>query len=894
MGDARSSTPTGRGRAASPTRPAAPATPRPPALFVARPRLDAFLSTVPDFPVTLVVAPAGSGKTAAAAAWAEHAGRAGTEVVWIPATDVKQLADQVSRSGTTSPAPVLVVDDAHLLPFDGVQLLGRVLGEDPPSVRLLLISRRDLDFVPVALALGGQARSLRVDDLRFTNEEAAELVRAHYPGAGPQDVAAVLDQSAGWAAAVVLASRALLTASDAADVRAALTATSQPALDYLLHEVVESLPPELTQVLLTTCQQDHVTSEEAVLLSGVPSAPTLLAGAAAAGLLVTSYRDADGLRPRGWRYHPLLLDLLRQRTSPTGPDWTRVVEAHQRATAYYVDRRDAERAVVHARLTGDLDLQVRVLGEFSAELITRGRVRVVADAVAEIPAEIRTLHPELLVLQATVLRAQGRVDAAKVAADRALAVEARSLARGVSRETEAQLAALGLWQARFGWRDPAPAITRAERVLGCRHGAGDEVSAHDIAGISPLSAVWLILELASYQTWLGEHDLATIHVQDAAMYSHQVDLPALERVVLSHRAVLEMIADAHQSATESAEASLALWRLGPARPDLPSARAHLVLAWGRLHELRIADAEEALAAFDAVPRAHVDPLVLVYGRLLRACLLIARGDVEAARRLLDTRGEVPERLAPFLERNSHLVRVVSALAMGDVPGLEAEAQRLRARGLTTAAVLAEALAIGIGGDEQRAVRMLDGLLPTGPDTPPIVALGVAVGRTAFLHRLGTPSALARARVLVPDLLGRAAPQRLLWTLSLGKLISPGFVDLLAAHAYAPGGHPFAPEAVAALRGLPRPYPGFTSRSPVGARPDQGAPSGATADDRPLLTPRELEVLEQLALGGGNADLARSLFVSENTVKTHLASIYRKLEVDRRVDALRVARARGLL
>ena len=54
------------------------------------------------------------------------------------------------------------------------------------------------------------------------------------------------------------------------------------------------------------------------------------------------------------------------------------------------------------------------------------------------------------------------------------------------------------------------------------------------------------------------------------------------------------------------------------------------------------------------------------------------------------------------------------------------------------------------------------------------------------------------------------------------------------------------------------------------------------------------MLEQLSLGGGNADLARALFVSENTVKTHLASIYRKLEVDRRVDALRVARAHGLL
>ena len=61
-----------------------------------------------------------------------------------------------------------------------------------------------------------------------------------------------------------------------------------------------------------------------------------------------------------------------------------------------------------------------------------------------------------------------------------------------------------------------------------------------------------------------------------------------------------------------------------------------------------------------------------------------------------------------------------------------------------------------------------------------------------------------------------------------------------------------------------------------------------------LTTRELEVLRQLALGGGNADVARALFVSENTVKTHLGSIYRKLDVERRVDALRVARAHGLL
>ncbi len=175
-----------------------------------------------------------------------------------------------------------------------------------------------------------------------------------------------------------------------------------------------------------------------------------------------------------------------------------------------------------------------------------------------------------------------------------------------------------------------------------------------------------------------------------------------------------------------------------------------------------------------------------------------------------------------------------------------------------------------------------------------VGLGAAVARVAFLDRLGTVASLDAAHDLVPDLLSRAAPQRLLWMLTIGALISPGFVDLIDAHAATPDCHPFAAEAAAALRGHPRPYPDLTPHRSNGTHPSQSTSPDGNDETRSLLTPREQEVLDQLALGGGNADLARSLFVSENTVKTHLASIYRKLEVDRRVDALRVARARGLL
>ncbi len=876
--------------------PSAPTIPRPPLIFVRRPRLDAFLDEVPDTPLTVISAPAGSGKTAAVAAWNERFQRVGAvPVTWLRPEQAGLLERQIgvlrNRTDRSAP-PIIVIDDAHLLAPDSAEVLRSVLAEDPESVRLLLIGRREPGFIPVSAALAGHVRPLRVDDLRFTRTEAVELVRAHFPDGDDNAVTAVLDQGDGWAAALVLGALALQTSGDTADASASLAAARQPLLDYLLHEVFESLAPELTQVLLTTCQEDHVTADSAVLLSAVPDAPELLSQAAGSGLLVTGYRDERGATAPGWRYHPLLLDLLRRRTAPSGPDWMRIVEAHQRATAAYVDRRDPSRAVRHARLTGDLDLQLRVLREFSTVLISQGRASEVAEVLGSIPVDIRSQHQELLVLQATLHRARLQVDAAKEASDRALAADAGHLGSGVSRDVEAQLAMLDLWQARYGWRESAPALLRAQQVLGCRHDG--EVSAHDITGIPALRASWLTMELASFQTWLGELELAAIHVQDAAMYSHQVDLPLLERSVLAHQALLELTDGAYQSGLTSADAALAIGN-GELMPDLAAARAHLTRGWARFQELQIADAEAALVAFEATPRELLDPTLLVYVRLLRACILTARGDVAAARRVLDSRGDVPQLLPLYLDRLDRMVRLLVSVALGDLAGLEAEARSMSTDGLAAEAMLGEAVVLGLTGEEHRAVRLLDSLLPLTVDAPATVGLGAAVARVAILQRIGTAASLAAAQDLVPDLLSRAAPQRLLWMLSLGALISPSYVDLLAAQAESAVPHPFAAEAVTALRGHPRPYSDVATHRAAGPVPGvTGIRNDPDDRMRTMLTARELEVLEQLALGGANADLARALFVSENTVKTHLASIYRKLGVERRVDALRVARARGLI
>jgi ATP/maltotriose-dependent transcriptional regulator MalT len=859
--------------------------PRPPELFIPRARLEVFLDGVPTTPVNLVVAPAGSGKTAAAAAWSQRLSDSSrpVPVAWTRGDQTAVIAAQVEamRCPEQPDGPVVVViDDVHLLAEESRALLASILTADPDSVRLLLIGRQEPDLVPISAALTGAVRALPVDDLRFDEDEAVALVRAHHPTAGTDDVAAVLEQADGWAAALVLGSRALAGSPDTADARAALVATRQPVLDYLLHELYETLPAELTQVLLTTSQQPQVTADEAVLLSGRADAPTLLDQAAASGLLVTSYRAGSAAASAGWRYHPLLLDLLRRRTAPTGPDWSTVVAAHHRATAAYVDRRDAEQAVRHAGLTGDLDLQLRVLREFASELITQRRTDALGEVLAAIPLDIRSQLPDLLVVQAMLLRAEGRIDAAKATADRLLSIDALNRRDPVRRDTEAQLALLEVWQARYGWREAGPALARAARVLGCRHDA--EVSAHDLTGLTPTSAAWLTLEMAYFETWLGEFELAAIHTQDVAMYAQQVDLPLLTRSTLAGRAMLETVHGAYQSARDTAEAALLI---DPdARADAASARIHLARGWAFLQELNLAEAEEAVSRFLETPSGVMDPLLLSFGRLLRACVLAATGGAAEARRLLDTRGDVPQRLPHYIGRLDRQARMLIAVGMGDLAAVEALVPRMRAAGDDADTRLAEALAVGLGGDEPRAVRLLTELLPDTLEEPVPVGLGSAVARAAMLHRIGTPGSVQAARDQVPDLLSRAAPQRLVWILAFGGLLSPTFGELIAANAAGAHPHPFAAEAAAAFVGLRRFYP------EIG--PQRDVPFGD--DARASLTPRELEVLEQLSLGGGNADLARALFVSENTVKTHLASIYRKLEVDRRVDALRVARAHGLL
>ncbi|WP_374458031.1 AAA family ATPase [Nocardioides sp.] len=232
-------------RAGGPVRAPSHHPPTPPASLVSRPRLTGLLDRA--VALTLVVAPAGSGKTVLAADWV-HARRAsGQPVLWVIATDAGTLLpalasaagvpaealDEVRRTYDeapdevaetlrahatpgTQPAPI-VIDDAHHLPPDSVGLLGRLLATAPELLRLVLLTRRDLPLPLVPLDLAGQLVMVRAGQLCFDDDDAGDLVRSHAPRATAADVTQLQEHTKGWAAALILAARALDAADDPPD-----------------------------------------------------------------------------------------------------------------------------------------------------------------------------------------------------------------------------------------------------------------------------------------------------------------------------------------------------------------------------------------------------------------------------------------------------------------------------------------------------------------------------------------------------------------------------------------------------------------------------------------------------------------------------------------------------
>ena len=878
------------------------APPAPPSPYLPRPRLDRLLDQVPNTPVTLVRAPAGAGKTTLVSSWAHRCAADGSAptVHWIGRSHHDSLVDCLlatstddelhatgqqasparlveSLSARTAPPDVLVIDDAHLLPTPGIELLSHLLEEAPDSLRLVVLTRRQLGLPLVVLRLHGSAQFLTHIDLAFESGEASDLVSLIAPNLPSASLNQVGELARGWAGPLAMGARAMAGPGGGGSTHAsALMGTD--FLEYLFTEEWDTLPPAVRHTLLATCQEPDIDPGAAVLLSGNAEAPAHLVELAASGALVASAIAGDR---SVWRAHPLLRELLRRRTAPDGPHVEVVVAAHARAARGYAEREDAASALRHARLSGDQSLIIEVLTEYGPSLLCAARTEEVGKAVAELPSSARE-QPHVLAVDALLRRANGDVNGAARTAARA--AERAATADG-DLSLRADLALLGVWQGRYGWVDPDAAIRTATEILGCNHA---EESHHALRDLSLVRSAWLMIELAAAQAWTGDLAEAEIHVRDGLVTARSLRHHRLIAAGLAHRAMLETIGGSFQTAADTARESLAEAAIAGVSGDPYVGRSHLAIGWAAFQELDMRTARAYLGQVEAAPAAMADPLVIVMAALLRARLLADEGRNDAARRVLTGRLDIPEPMPLFLRRLVGVVRGQTAMFAGDADALALQVDDFQSLGLESEARIFDTFRVGMGGDPGTAVEKLDDLL-AGDIGEDAVAVGARALRLACCLRAGD---LDRARTLLPDLLTRSAPQRMLHPLTVCLVARAKFERILRDEATRPGGHPWARSVLDAMSTYDRQYREIVA-------PGDGSGRGAEFRDADTgvvvsLTPRELDVLGQLSLGGSYADISRALYVSENTVKTHVASIYRKLGAERRATALSIARDHGLV
>src|SRR5215467_2837559 len=274
--------------------------------------------------VTVVAAPAGSGKTVLLRSWISQPGLSG-RAAWVPAgrdeRDPQHFwlavlgalrrttpGSALVRELTAAPeldgwaiserllanlAPLagrvwLVVDDVHELGPDALRQLELLIMRAPPGLRFVLAARHDVRLGLHRLRLEGELAEIRTDDLRFTRAEAAELFAAAGVQLDDPSLAKVHERTEGWAAGLRLAALSLAGHPDPGRLAAEFSGTERTVAEYLLAEVLDRQDEPVRRLLLRTSILERVNGELAGLLTGDSGGERVLQDLEAANAFVVS------------------------------------------------------------------------------------------------------------------------------------------------------------------------------------------------------------------------------------------------------------------------------------------------------------------------------------------------------------------------------------------------------------------------------------------------------------------------------------------------------------------------------------------------------------------------------------------------------------------------------
>src|SRR3984885_336282 len=509
--------------------------------------------------VTIISAPAGTGKTSLLRAWADQAGqdcriafmtvRPGQhdmQLFWltmlgavraaagtgdggaplppaIPGSSGSAIADKVlSELGESGDRFALVIDDLHELSSpEAAGQLRALLTRLPSGVRAIVAPRRDLPLHLHKLRLAGDLAEIRAAHLRFTSRETRQLLAA----AGialPEHTAAMLHQrTEGWAAGLRLAVLSLAGHPDPERFVAEFSGSARTVAEYLMAEMLERQPPEVQGLLLRTSLLDRVSGELADLLTGATGSERILLDLEDANAFVVSLDPG-----RNWfRYHRMFGELLRLELRHTMPE--DVAGLHQLAAHWLASRGQAADAIGHLQAAGDWNEAARMLTDHALSLTLDGQAGTVAALLRAFPARTGEESADLTLVRAIADQYQLRLDQTDTHL-REVRAYAATAAPARRRRLEMAVASVDLLSARL--RGHFDSVVEQAGALLC---LGDGQTSADAALSSDLKAIAL-LNLGVTEAWSLRLADSERHLVEGAALASRIGRPYLEVACLAH------------------------------------------------------------------------------------------------------------------------------------------------------------------------------------------------------------------------------------------------------------------------------------------------------------------------------------------------------------------------